>query len=179
MALLARKGFERVKVKSATSYLMLAVCVYLSCTDCFSVNSCSYLFEEPPFRHQQATVDFNTVNTHQRPSPSPSHLTANESIDISDQRWSSSYFFFLPQPLPTVFSWYWGEKFANENVILWLIFPHDDVAARTRMMPMTTNCQEETRFCGDCSEVTISSSGGALQHLPEKSVFTFFSFESK
>merc|ERR1719220_867211 len=27
---------------------------------------------------------------------------------------------------------------------------------------------EETRFCGDCSEVTISSSGGALQHLPEK-----------
>ena len=110
MALLARKGFERVKVKSATSYLMLAVCVYLSCTDCFSVNSCSYLFEEPPFRHQQARVDFNTVNTHQRPSPSPSHLTANESIDISDQRWSSSYFFFLPQPLPTVFSWYWGEN---------------------------------------------------------------------
>merc|ERR1712192_223659 len=30
-------------------------------------------------------------------------------------------------------------------------------------VPMT-----ETRFCEDCTEITISSSGGALQHLPEK-----------
>ena len=35
-------------------------------------------------------------------------------------------------------------------------------------MTIRIKWQKETRFCEDCSEITISSSGGALQHLPEK-----------
>ena len=39
------------------------------------------------------------------------------------------------------------------------------------LITMSMNWQKtETRFCGDCSEITISSSGGALEHVPEKSV---------
>ena len=34
--------------------------------------------------------------------------------------------------------------------------------------------QTGTTFCGDCTEITISSSGGALEHLPEKSVLIIF-----
>ena len=44
------------------------------------------------------------------------------------------------------------------------------------LITMSINWQRtETRFCGDCSEITISSNGGALQHLPEKSVLGIIS----